>query len=94
MDGLGLVAAVVLVAGWLVAMMCAPGKILDPRTLLLLNTLSAFLCPLWICEDPALDDPRPFVLGLSRRVSALCVLLPAYLALAAGHLGKLQPASA
>ena len=94
MEGWAVASAVVLVCAWLVALACAPRQLLDPRTLLLLNTLSAFLCPLWVCQDPALADPRPFVLGASRRTVALCVLLPAYLALAAGHLGKLHPASA
>lgn len=93
MDGWALASAV-LVAGWVVAIVGAPRRLLDPRTLLLLNTLSAFLCPLWVCQDPSLDDPRACVLGCSRRTVALSLLLPAYLALAAGHLRKLHPASA
>lgn len=94
MEGWALPSALVLVSGWLVAMVCAPRPLLDPRTLLLLNTLSAFLCPLWVCQDPSMDDPRPCLMGMPRRAVALSLLLPAYLWLAAGYLGKLHPTSA
>lgn len=93
------IVAVSLALAWGAAVVLRPSLALDPRCLLLLNTLSAFLCSLWACEDPCLDSSAPFppYPTITRRAATclfLALMIPVYLGLAAGQLARLRPASA
>ena len=97
MEGWVGLAALVLALAWAALVYVHPRAAFDPRCLLLLNTLSAFLCPLWMCEDPSFDSSLPFYgTGYTRRAAScvlLAVLAAVYLMLSAGHLARLRPAS-
>lgn len=75
-----LLAAVALVGVWASLAFLNPSLALSPRALLLLNTLSAFLCPLWVAEDPVLSKQSGWT-----RAAFLATMLALYLGLAARY---------